>query len=172
MSLKFGIYLVEHKIISPEQFCGLVKIQQESLVSPAAVAIRKNMMTIRQVSEVLDQQELDSEKSFIEIAINSDYLDRADAEQLFQEQQKSSPSIRELVQQCGLLTGPQMAILFEHFLKSCQRTTPWSAKAPSDSENVKRTVEAPAVKSLPPRAPKYKQRPVIVSQYSTANVYE
>ena len=57
MSLNFGIYLVEQRIITPEQFCGLVKIQQEALPSLANVAIRKNMLTIKQVAMILDAQE-------------------------------------------------------------------------------------------------------------------
>ena len=94
MSLKFGIYLVEQRIISPEQFCGLVKIQQEAGASIATVAIRKNMLTIKQVARILDQQELSPSRSFIEIAIESDFLDRADADQLVQEQRNSSPTIQ------------------------------------------------------------------------------
>jgi hypothetical protein len=51
MSLKFGIYLVEQRIISPEQFCGLVKIQQEATMSLATIALRKNILTIKQVAQ-------------------------------------------------------------------------------------------------------------------------
>ena len=55
MSLKFGIYLVEQRIMSPEQFCGLVKIQQESIRSTASLAIAHNYLTMKQVSRVLDE---------------------------------------------------------------------------------------------------------------------
>ena len=69
MSLKFGIYLVEQRLITPEQFCGLVKIQQDALANLATISIRKNMMTIKQVARVLDQQELTPAKSFVQIAV-------------------------------------------------------------------------------------------------------
>ena len=57
MSLKFGIYLVEQRVISAEQFCGLVKIQQETSHTMATIALRKNLMTIKQVDNVLDQMD-------------------------------------------------------------------------------------------------------------------
>ena len=74
MSLKFGIYLVEQRIISPEQFCGLVKIQQESAKSMATLALRKNMMTIKQVARVLDIQEATPTKLFSQIVVDEDIL--------------------------------------------------------------------------------------------------
>ena len=80
MSLKFGIYLVEQRIVSPEQFCGLVKIQQEAMTSMATVAIRKNMLTIKQVAAILDAQEVAPHKSFITLALEFDFFDRADAD--------------------------------------------------------------------------------------------
>ena len=175
MSLKFGIYLVEQRIISPEQFCGLVKIQQEALASLASVAIRKNMMTIKQVANVLDELELTPGKSFIQIAMESDFLDRADAQQLFQEQQHTSPTIRKLVQECGLLTERQTLVLFQHYQKT--GTRPIQARPtvkielPPAAQNkefgTSRDGIDPAVESQTPRAPKYKQRPVIVSQYTS-----
>ena len=68
MSLKFGIYLVEQRIISPEQFCGLVKIQQESTRSVASLAIAQNCLTMKQVSRILDETQGD-ETAFIDIAV-------------------------------------------------------------------------------------------------------
>ncbi len=175
MSLKFGVYLVEQRIISPEQFCGLVKIQQEALASLATVAIRKNMMTIKQVANVLDEQELTPGKSFIQIAIESDFLDRADAQQLFHEQQHTSPTIRKLVQECGLLTERQTVVLFQHYQKT--GTRPIKARTVVEIERPAGTHNDDAGTSNDrseskferqiPRAPKYKQRPVVVSQYTS-----
>ena len=68
MSLKFGIYLVEQRVISAEQFCGLVKIQQESAQTMATIALRKNLMTIKQVNFVLDQMESKPGMNFEDMA--------------------------------------------------------------------------------------------------------
>lgn len=174
MSLKFGIYLVEQRIISPEQFCGLVKIQQEALASLASVAIRRNMMTIKQVATVLDAQEITPGKSFIQLAIESDFLDRADAEELIKEQQTTSPTIRSLVQECGLLTQQQCNVLFQHYLKIGTRpmatgTTTGAAKATStgDQSSQFATTTDQGTTTGGPRAPKFKQKPMIVSQYTS-----
>ena len=178
MSLKFGIYLVEQRIISPEQFCGLVKIQQEAGASLATVAIRKNLLTIKQVATVLDQMEMTPAKSFVQIAIENDFLDRDDAEMLLHEQQLASPTIRSLVQECGLLTERQCAVLFQHYQRVGTRpmSRPTSQESgpamPSESEMEMPTqTEMPATQNsadgMGPRAPKFKQRPVIVSQYTS-----
>ena len=166
MSLKFGIYLVEQRIISPEQFCGLVKIQQDALSTLATMSIRKNMMTIKQVATVLDKQELTPAKPFVQIAIELDYLDRADAQQLLHDQQSSAPTIRKLAQECGLLTDRQCSVLFQHYQKIAGRTlataTPTTAK-PKEIVPTRQPVATPAR----PRSPKFKQKPVIVSQYTS-----
>ena len=159
MSLKFGIYLVEQRIISPEQFCGLVKIQQEATMSLATLAIRKNFMTIKQVASVLDIAEDNPQKSFIKIAMEQDLIDRADADQLLHHQQINCPSIRRLVVECGLLTQRQTSVLFLHFERNgtnAIKTAPVQPNAaPSESK-----------KKIGPRQPKFRQRPVVVRQLS------
>lgn len=169
MSLKFGIYLVEQRIVSPEQFCGLVKIQQEATMSLATIALRKNILTIKQVANVLDVAEVNPEKSFIKIAMEQDLIDRADADQLLHEQQNNCPSIRKLVVECGLLTQRQASVLFLHFERhGSQATTRRSAgQAPA---------QLPAAQPQPapsqptrPRQPKFKQRPVVVRQATQPN---
>jgi len=179
MSLNFGIYLVEQRIISPEQFCGLVKIQQESGATLASVAIRKNMLTIKQVANILDQQEMTPQKSFAQIAIETDYLDGADAEKLVAEQQNTTPTIRKLVQECGLLTDRQCSVLFQHYLRIGTRpinaTQPAAPASQAKPVTLVRTSPAPTPAPAPvrssqpiqPRAPKFKQRPVIVSPYTS-----
>ena len=175
MSLNFGIYLVEQRIISPEQFCGLVKIQQESGATLASVAIRKNMLTIKRVANILDQQEMTPHKSFAQIAIETDYLDGADAEKLVTEQQHTTPTIRKLVQECGLLTDRQCSVLFQHYLRI--GTRPINSAQPTATPKTQPVTPvrpatptpAPARKAqtAQPRAPKFKQRPVIVSPYTS-----
>ena len=164
MSLKFGIYLVEQRLISPEQFCGLVKIQQEALATLATMAIRKNMLTIKQVAIVLDQQELTPAKSFVQIAVEMDFLDREDAKQLLHDQQSSAPTIRKLAQECGLLTERQCNVLFQHYQKVGSRpmvNPEFAQPAMSESET------QPTFATTGPKSPKFKQKPVIVSQYTS-----
>ena len=173
MSLKFGIYLVEQRIISPEQFCGLVKIQQEAGASLATVAIRKNILTIKQVSTVLDQQELSPNKSFIDLAIEKDLLDRDDAEILVAEQQNTAPAIKKLVVECGLLTERQCNILFQHYERIGTRPMARSTTQVPTRSTSETPITQPAEPAVPTtgnpgiRAPKFKQRPVIVSQYTS-----
>jgi hypothetical protein len=172
MSLKFGIYLVEQRIISPEQFCGLVKIQQESATSLATIAIRKNMMSIRQVAAVLDIQESSPTKSFVSIAIENDFLDHVDADQLLRAQQTACPSIRRLVVECGLLTERQSMVLFQHFQKIGARpvygtgdpTPTPDANKPSVARPGKTTETVPP--HAGPRPPKFQQRPLIVHSHT------
>ncbi|MFN9753000.1 MAG: hypothetical protein ACK57U_16625, partial [Planctomycetota bacterium] len=68
MSLNFGLYLVEQGVISCDQFCGLVKVQQMALPTPASVAIRSNLLTVRQVGQVLSLMELNPGRTFFEAA--------------------------------------------------------------------------------------------------------
>ena len=160
MSLKFGIYLVEQRIISPEQFCGLVKIQQEATMSLATIALRKNVLTIKQVANVLDIAEINPEKSFLSIAMENEMIDRADADQLLHHQQVNCPSMRKLIVECGLLTQRQCAVLFHHFErngsmgKQTQQQTPTPVAQPQPAQP----------NQTGPRQPKFKQRPVVVRQ--------
>ena len=167
MSLKFGIYLVEQRIISAEQFCGLVKIQQDALATMATMAIRKNMLTIKQVANVLDQQELTPAKPFVQIAVEMDYLERQDARQLMHEQQNSAPTIRKLVQECGLLTKQQCDVLFQHYQRVGARRVPVMDQLPAADQQIVPEEGTPIAAPEGPKRPKFKQKPVIVSQYTS-----
>ncbi len=166
MSLKFGIYLVEQRIVSPEQFCGLVKIQQESVRSLAKISLERNMLTIRQVANILDAQETNakaSTKSFHQLAVEMNYLSTTEAVTLIKAQESSGVSINELLVECGLLTESQSQVLYSHF----QRLT---FRSVQDAENNQQnpTPQAPASpapakpSSTGPRQPNFKRRPVII----------
>ena len=186
MSLKFGIYLVEQRIISPEQFCGLVKIQQETTMSLANIALRKNVMTIKQVAQVLDEMETSPDKTFEQVSVEMDFLDQADMTQLIRHQQMSCTPIRKLVSECGLLTERQSAVLFNHFEKmpaappmESQPTTEMEpTQEMSPTQPTMPTQPTPSMPQTPgvmpsqpaqsqPRVPKFKSRPVIMRPYST-----
>ena len=81
MSLKFGLYLVEQGIITCDQFCGLVKIQQEASSSAASLAIRKNILTIKQVAKLLDIVEVTPGRSFINEALAQNAINEHQAQQ-------------------------------------------------------------------------------------------
>ncbi|MDA7906531.1 hypothetical protein N9B43_06475, partial [Mariniblastus sp.] len=124
MSLKFGIYLVEQRVISPEQFCGLVKIQQESTMSLPTISLRKNILTIKQVAQVLGEIEHDAEKTFIQSAMELDFLNRVEADQILQFQQEKCQPLRKLIVKCGLLSQRQCSILFLYFERHGAKASP------------------------------------------------
>ena len=180
MSLNFGIYLVEQRIISPEQFCGLVKIQQESTMSLATIALRKNILTIKQVANVLDIAEVKPEKSFLRIAMEQDLIDRADADQILHFQQNHCPSIRKLVVECGLLTQRQTSVLFLHFERTgsnaarkslAQPAVPAQPPVTAPPQSAPQPVNAEPAIAQPAgvRQPKFRQRPVVVHQHNMPN---
>ena len=159
MSLKFGIYLVEQGIISCDQFCGLVKIQQLSSATMGSIAIRKNVMTIKQVAQILEILELNPGKSFTETATQLDFIDQDDVQLLEREQQLALPSIQKLVTECGLMTERQASVLYRTF----ERT---NGAAPVKQEAPPQSVQQPRQDVL--RQPKFIQRPAA----ATRNQYE
>lgn len=158
MSLKFGLYLVEQGIITCDQFCGLVKIQQETKSSMGTIAIQKNIMTIKQVARVLEQQEVEPGKSFVDLALQLDFIEQADAKQLLQLEQVNRPTLRQIIANVGLMTDRQVNKLFEHFEKmmALGKANATLPKRPSEP--------AAAPTPVKPPQPKFRQRPVIVQQ--------
>ena len=166
MSLKFGLYLVEQGIITCDQFCGLVKIQQESKSAVGTIAIQKNLMTIRQVAKVLEHLETIGTKTFVEVAIEMDFLDQADGIKLQQLDQLSRPTIRQIIVNVGLMNQRQIGMLFEHHERVQNRLRDQYRKSRSENTKPTKPVPAPAT----PRRPKFQQRPVEVSQHHTSNI--
>jgi hypothetical protein len=139
-----------------------VKIQQETTMSLANIALRKNMLTIKQVAQILDELEAAPHKSFEQVAVEFDFLDNADAAQLLRFQQISSTPIRKLVSECGLLTERQAAVLFNHFERA-----PIDATQSSQGSTPRTPAEEPQQPHSRPRMPKYKSRPIIMKPYTT-----
>ena len=159
MSLKFGLYLVEQGIITCDQFCGLVKIQQESKSSIGTIAIQKNIMTIRQVANVLEELEGNKSQDFIEVAQEMGLIDHAASIRLQQLDQLSRPKLRQIMVDVGLMNQRQVGMLFEHHGRVQKRL------------NKKTQIEkSPAGKApVAPRQPKFQQRPVKVTEHYTSN---
>ena len=160
MSLKFGLYLVEQGIITCDQFCGLVKIQQESKSAIGTIAIQKNVMTIRKVATVLEHLETAGSKTFVEVAIELGFIDQAASMKLQQLEQLSRPTIRQIIVNVGLMNQRQVGMLFEHHERVQIR-----ARKRSRSNEAAKSPSAP----IPPRQPKFKKRPVDVSQHQYTN---
>ena len=171
MSLKFGIYLVEQRIVTPEQFCGLVKIQQESTRSLASLAITNNFMTMKQVSRVLDGVS-QNEGEFLDFALKKGMLERSDANHLAKLQEQSGESICNLAIECGLLTARQGEVLFNHFQRYGSRAIQMkrrSVKSKPAASPQKATVPTPTkprpvIQPNVTPSPKFKQRPIIKTE--------
>ena len=169
MSLKFGVYLVEQRIISPEQFCGLIKIQQESVRTLAKISLQRNMLTIRQVANILDDQEANTKgtpKPFHQLAVEKNYLSTSEAELLLKAQENSGVSINDLLVECGLLTESQSRVLYSHFQRTAFKTTQKTEKGDSVKATAASKVKTPSATATPspvgPRQPNFKRRPVII----------
>jgi len=171
MSLKFGIYLVEQRIVTPEQFCGLVKIQQESTRSIASLAIKHNILTIKQVSRLQDLARIRGVQ-LIEIATEDKLVDRADADRLTRLQEQSGESIRSLAVECGLLTDRQAEVLFNHFLRHGSRAISLSHRQPIQKAQgvIRPKQKMDAAQSKPPTpSPKFRKSPIISQCCQTAS---
>ena len=146
-------------------------------MSMATIALRKNMMTIKQVARVLDIREANPSKSFSQIIVEEDMLDQTDADELVRAQQMSCPAVRKLVVECGLLTERQSQVLFGHFQRVGTRT---AETRTTERQTTERRTTAPArpttitpekreeqpTQTMRPRRPKFKQRPIVVHPYS------
>lgn len=135
-------------------------------MSLASIALRKNMLTIKQVANVLDIAEACPEKSFVKIAMELDLIDRTDADQLLHHQQVHCPTIRKLVVECGLLTQRQTSVLFLHFERNG-----FGVKTQMPQNAAQKPVQNPEPASeqdLPsgPRGPKFRSRPIMARQQS------
>ncbi len=169
MSLKFGIYLVEQRVISAEQFCGLVKIQQESSHTMATIALRKNLMTIKQVNNLLTQMETQTSISFEDLALENGMIDSSDLNMMKQSKEVSCPPIRQLLVECGLLTQHQTKVLLEHFEKNGYTSVQHkAASATMPKPNIGKTLAPSAKPAASMPQPKFQQRrPVIQRQPTT-----
>ncbi len=169
MSLKFGIYLVEQRIVTPEQFCGLVKIQQESTRSIASLAIKHNILTIKQVSRLQDLARIRGAQ-LLEIATEDKLIDRADANRLMRLQEQSGETIRSLAVECGLLTERQAEVLYNHFLRHGSRPISLSHRQPAEKPHrVIRPKQKPASAQTKPArpsapSPKFRKSPIITHE--------
>lgn len=164
MSLKFGIYLVEQRIVTAEQFCGLVKIQQESARALPTLALQKSLMTIRQVANVLEAIEKSPEREFKQLAVEMGYLHAKEADFLVQVQQTTAETIRALAVECGLLTKRQASVLYLHYQQNVSKR-PTTAQAPTaNQQSTQPETSAPPAPAPRPKQPNFRRRPMIIQK--------
>jgi hypothetical protein len=129
------------------------------------VAIRKNLLTIKQVARILTLMELEPAKNFVDTALDEKLLDKSDSERLIHEHLLSSPSIKKLVVECGLLTEHQAGVLHLHFEK--QMAQGLKSQLPiTTAPGETRQKEDVATPFTPPQ-PKFVQRPVVSKAFSS-----
>lgn len=173
MSLRFALWMTEQGIMTCDQFCGLVKIQQDSLPSPGAIALQRNLMSIRQVAEVNNLTGTDGDRDFLEVAVEKNFIQPAVAELISRLQELSGESLTALAIRCGLITSDQARVLFRHYLKAEARRNRTVDRTPAA---VSPELEPVAAEPIPANTggtdnrqpipePKFRQRPVIVHQY-------
>lgn len=151
MSIKFGLFLVEQGILSCDQFCGLLKIQQMAAPSPASVAIRRNLMTVKQVGQILGLIELNPEIDFVEAGKRLGIIGATEQQRLEQEQQLLLPTIPFLLVECGLLRVNQVETLTRGFEKAQSRESA-ATSAPIQQSRAPATERAATVAPLPAQA--------------------
>ncbi len=129
----------------------------------ASIALRKNVLTIRQVSTILDLHTENPEKLFGDIALELNLIDRATLNQLLHAQQSTCPSVRQLLIECGLLTPRQARVLFTHFEKNVARMATESSRA--QTSGAPTTAPEPSTSDpVAPRQPKFRAHPVAANQ--------
>ncbi|MBX3418612.1 MAG: hypothetical protein KF851_13490 [Pirellulaceae bacterium] len=159
MCLNFGLYLVEQGILTCDQFCGLVRLQQALLPSPAAIALRKNLMSIQSVAKVYSVIESQGHGNFLAIAKGLRLLGSDQAEAIERLRRIWAPSIESLLVDCQVLTQQQV----DHLKARFEGVT---GKLPvKDSREISGSAQNPAHERVP--APKFKTRPVIQVQAPT-----
>lgn len=134
-------------------------------MSLATVAVRKNLLTIKQVARILTLIELEPARNFVETALEERLLDKSDSERLIHEHLASSPSIKKLVVECGLLTERQADVLSMHFEKQAAQGLK-SQLSPAPAPPAKPQTDNGEPPFSPPQ-PKFVQRPAFSKSYSS-----
>ena len=115
MSLQFGLYLIEQGIITCDQFCGLVGIQQQMIPAPSTVALQRDLLTIRQVARLYDELEKNRGISFLSAAVEFQYLTKQQAQMIEKLSELLGPSFDDMLVDCRVMTREQVNRLRSQF---------------------------------------------------------
>lgn len=165
MSLRFGLFLVEQGLITCDQFCGLIKIQQQSAPSSSSIALQKNALSIRQVAKVYEALESMPQQGFLAAAQQLGFLDAITARQIQILQEWMVPSIESLIVDCELLTAGQLKMLKLHFDRTQQSETLETEDSQAASEPAAANTSEIRSPGFKPPQPKFVSRPVVVKSH-------
>ena len=134
MNIRFGIFLVENKYITANQFVQLVKKQLELREAVGQTALRNGLMTIEQVYQTLALRSKDDSLSFGKAAVQLGFLTSAQYSQLLVAQARNDVGLKELIIRNGWLSRARLDQLFQQFRsgdKSEVRIAPTRPKRPN-----------------------------------------
>jgi hypothetical protein len=152
MSLQFGLYLIEQGVITCDQFCGLVGIQQQMIPAPSTVALQRDLLTIRQVARVYDELEKNRGISFLTASVELQYLTKQQAQMIEKLSELLGPSFDDMLVECRVMTRKQTDRLRTQF-ESHQR-----AKAETRTDIEETWVPPHTVAAEPIPTPKFTLR--------------
>ena len=115
MSIRFGIFLVENKYITANQFVSLVKKQLENREAIGQTAMRNGLMDVEQVYQTLSLQSKKENLSFGKAAIQLGFLTPTQYSQLLVAQAKNDVDIKELIIGNGWISRSRLNQLLKQF---------------------------------------------------------
>jgi len=100
----FGLYLVKHSAITSEQFVEALERQLESRTQLGALAIEKEMLTVKQVFHILRFQANMPEELFGEVAVHEGMLTEEKLSNLIYLQSVRVRPMAEIAVELGFIT--------------------------------------------------------------------
>ncbi len=119
--MQFGIFLVDRRVISAEQFVEAVRQQLQHRVPLGQLAIENGMLSVREVFEVLRAQSQAENEPFGETAIDRGMLTKAEVAELLLLQADRRPELPEILVELGYLTDEQYNDEMAAFRRSVER---------------------------------------------------
>lgn len=135
MSLNFGMYLVDQKAITPEQFTNAIRARLEDKVPLGQLALRRRKLSLSQVFEILRVQS-GKPAPFGKLAMECGYLSEPQLAELLYYQSENERSITRLLIQQGAISSD---VLDHHYQEYQQKMAKQSSRPVLDSAMVGRT---------------------------------
>lgn len=151
MFQSFGEYLVQQGILSPDHYRCLVGQAADAVVPVAVLAVERNMLTIGQASTVREFLEMHPRGDFLDVAVQMDFLDPADAVELRHQHQLQGSGLENVLVELQQMTRQQANVLREHYQRLQASKSAETAAANTSTTDSKR-----ADQKFPP--PKFQQR--------------
>jgi hypothetical protein len=117
--MQFAMYLVDSGVITCEEFFEVLKLQMQSRPKLGALAIKRRMLTCRQVFQVLEAQCNEPLEFFGELAKRMGFITAEQFSLLLGEQQTMTSSIRDVLVDNGRLTPPRLTGMKRSSARRC-----------------------------------------------------